>query len=380
MENRIPEVSPEEAVILRWRNSPLDFVKEAIGATPTNQQQQGLELLAAMCSAKVKAAKGYELTKKEKGLAEKIGISIRSGHGTGKDVFLSWVYLWLLFTYPYPRGLVTGPTSHQLDIVLWPEIRKWMRASKANLGQYIDIQADRLFMKDNKNEWFIAKRTANIKAGPEEQGETLAGLHADYMIHAVDEASGVPDGVFKPLEGAMTGMMNFAVIIGNMTRASGYFYDSHFSVGRKFWVPLHWDCEDSNIDHVTGINAMASYISRMAEKYGKDSNEHDPVLMGVDPGAGGDKSIILDRKGMKVNQLRGYNTKDTMELVGHICKESQDLEADNISVDVIGIGNGVYNRLVELRFPVNPVNVAESPREGDRFMRLRDELFWKLRE
>jgi hypothetical protein len=49
-------------------------------------------------------------------------------------------------------------------------------------------------------------------------------------------------------------------------------------------------------------------------------------------------------------------------------------------VDVIGIGNGVYNRLRELRYPVYPVNVAESAARSERFMRLRDELFWKLRE
>jgi hypothetical protein len=342
-------IGDDGKVLLRWRENPELFVREAIGANPTNQQQRGLAAVSALSKAKIKSAKGGKLTKKEKELADKIGISIRSGHGTGKDAWLSWVYLWFLFTFPYPRGLVTGPTSHQLDIVLWPEIRKWVRASKAELWKYIDIQADMLFAskaelwkyidiqadmlfaREAKKEWFIAKRTASVKGGSEEQGETLAGLHADYMIHAVDEASGVPDGVFKPLEGAMTGMMNFGILIGNMTRAQGYFHDSHFTKARKFWMLEHWDCEESNLDEVTGINTMQAYVRRTAEKYGRDSNffrirvkglpprsepdalipyewvlaasdrevepeEYDPVMMGVDCGAGGDESIVLDRK------------------------------------------------------------------------------------
>jgi hypothetical protein len=407
-------LKPEEKVIMRWREDPELFVREAIGAFPTNQQQDGLKAIKDLSTAKIKASKGFKLTKKEAELAEKMGISIRSGHGTGKDTWLSWVYLWFLFCFPHPRGLVTGPTSHQLDIVLWPEIRKWIRHSKAELWKFLDIQENMIFAKELKKEWFIAKRTASVKAGSEEQGETLAGLHADYMIHAVDEASGVPDGVFKPLEGAMTGMMNFGILIGNMTRAQGYFHDTHFTRARRFWVTLHWDCEESNIDEVTGLTSMAAYVKRTREKYGSDSNfyrirvkglppraepdalipyewvlaaaerevipeEYDPVMMGVDCGAGGDESIILDRKGMAVSPLRSYNTKDTMELVGWICRDSNDLEADAIMVDVIGIGNGVYNRLVELRYPVYAVNVAESASRKESFMRLRDELFWKLR-
>jgi phage terminase large subunit len=407
-------LTKDAEVIKRWREKPWAFVREAIGVEPTNQQESGLRILGEFVSAKIKSAKGGRLSKREKDLAEKIGLSIRSGHGTGKDAFLSWVYIWLLTCFPYPKGLATGPTSHQLDIVLWPEIRKWLRGSRAELHRYLEVQADKVFNKDYKSEWFIAKRTASVKGGPEEQGETLAGLHADYMIHAVDEASGVPDGVFKPLEGALTGLLNIAILIGNMTRSNGYFYDSHFTDARKFWVPLHWDCEDSNIDEITGLTTMSSYVQRMADKYGRDSNffqirvkgnpplsepdalipyewvmkakdrvvepdEYDPVMIGVDPGAGGDSSVVLDRKGLCVNDIREYNTKDTMELVGNICLASRDLEPDAIMVDVIGIGNGVYNRLMELRYPAYPVNVSESASKEEQFMRLRDELFWRLR-
>jgi len=407
--------SEDVQVVLRWRLSPKLFVLEAIGVRPTNQQMEALDLVGEMSKAKIAANTGKKLTAKQKELADKIGISIRSGHGTGKDAFLAWVYLWLIFCFPDPKGMVTGPTKHQLDAVLWSEISKWLKKSKIELWRHIGIQSDKLYLNGRKDDWFITKRTANVTGGEDEQAETLAGMHDEFMIFAVDEASGVPKGVFRPLEGAQTGLMNFAILVGNMTRSSGYFFDTHFTQTRKYWVVLQWDCEKSNMDEVTGNLGMSSYVQRIAEKYGKDSNfyrirvkgeppvaesdalipyewvenakcrevvpeEYDPVLIGVDAGAGVDKSAVLIRKGLFVYPIKEYHTRDTMELVGWVCRDSVDFEADAIMVDVIGIGNGVYNRLIELRYPAYPVNVAESSSRKDQFVRLRDELFWNLRE
>lgn len=407
--------SAEAKVVERWRRHPRLFVLEAIGCQPTNQQSEALDLVGELAEAKIVVNKGWKATKRQKELAEKIGISIRSGHGTGKDALISWVNLWLIFCFPEPRGIVTAPTDSQLSSVLWPETRKWLRASKAELWRHIDIQSDKLYLKGRKGDWFFFRRTAKVRGSEEEQGEALAGLHADYMISEVDEASGCPDGVFKPFEGAQTGLMNFGIIIGNMTRSSGYFYNSHFTSAGRFWVKLHWDCEKSNLDEVTGTKSMSTYVQRMADKYGRDSNffrirvkgeppradpdslipfewvqaaaerevvpeEYDPVLMGSDCGAGMDKSANLWRKGMKVYPINEYNTRDTMELVGWICRDSVDCEADAIFVDVIGIGNGVFNRLRELRYPAFAVNVANKARSDEKFFRLRDELFWRVRE
>ena len=53
-----------------WRNSPLRFVKECIDVIPTKQQIEGLQ----------KVVRTKRLT-------------IRSGHGTGKDAFAAWIIL-----------------------------------------------------------------------------------------------------------------------------------------------------------------------------------------------------------------------------------------------------------------------------------------------
>ena len=174
--------------------------------------------------------------------------------------------VWLLTCFPGARGLVTAPTQHQLQDVLWSEMRKWCRRSAGNLHEYIEVQTEKAYRKDKsgKDDAFVVNRTARIGGSLEEQGETLAGMHGDYMILAVDEASGVADGVFKPLEGAMTGKFNMAIMIANPTRNHGYFFNSHASQDRKYWLCKQWSCEDSDMDTAMGNNAMGTYVESAA--------------------------------------------------------------------------------------------------------------------
>jgi phage terminase large subunit len=50
-----------------------------------------------------------------------------------------------------------------------------------------------------------------------------------------------------------------------------------------------------------------------------------------------------------------------------------------VFVDVIGIGAGVADRLLELGLPVSGVNVAEEASVSEKYLRLRDELWFKAR-
>jgi len=51
-----------------------------------------------------------------------------------------------------------------------------------------------------------------------------------------------------------------------------------------------------------------------------------------------------------------------------------------IAIDSIGIGAGVVDRLQEQALPVLGINVSESPANANNYMRLRDELWARLRE
>ena len=53
---------------------------------------------------------------------------------------------------------------------------------------------------------------------------------------------------------------------------------------------------------------------------------------------------------------------------------------EEICIDVIGIGAGVVDRCIELDLPARGINVAESASMGQKYMRLRDELWYRCRE
>jgi hypothetical protein len=47
---------------------------------------------------------------------------------------------------------------------------------------------------------------------------------------------------------------------------------------------------------------------------------------------------------------------------------------------VVGVGAGVYDRLIELGLPVTPYNGGEAPFDNERFVNARAEDYWNLRE
>ena len=385
----------------------------------TGQQEKGFVELGKLITAKLKAVKQEELTEEEKVYARKIGISIMSGQGTGKDAFASLVCWFFLYCFSNCKIPCTAPTSHQLKDVLWAEMSKWMRKSRSLdpkdktgpkiLEHIFELQIERIFLKEKKGkEWFAAARTVNAKASADEQAETLAGFHEDYMLFIIDEASGIPDPVFKPIEGTLTGKLNIVLMIFNPTRSKGFAAESQYG-DRERWITLRWNAEESEI-------VSREHIENMASKYGRDSNpfrirvlglpplsdtdtlipwdwimdavdreitplKDDPVVKGVDVGAGGDKSVIATRQGGKITKLKRLNTKDTMELVGWVVNEMDIDEAKAAYVDVIGIGQGVVDRLRETHGKrIYAVDARRTPRNPERFLKTRDELWWNLRE
>jgi len=60
--------------------------------------------------------------------------------------------------------------------------------------------------------------------------------------------------------------------------------------------------------------------------------------------------------------------------------KTTDDTPSEILIDVIGLGAGVVDRCNELGLPVRAVNVGESAAVKERFMRLRDELWFCARD
>jgi len=112
-----------------------------------------------------------------------------------------------------------------------------------------------------------------------------------------------------------------------------------------------------------------------------------PLVVGVDPARfGPDRSAIVRRRGRHVPPTEAHQGLDTMQLAG-LCRRIIETEKPaRMFVDVIGIGAGVVDRLLEMGFgaTVVGINSAErptmpEPAEGGGPLNRRAEMWMDMR-
>jgi hypothetical protein len=266
----------------------------------------------------------------------------------------------------------------------------------------IEITADRIYIKGAKDFRFAVARTAR-----KENPEALQGFHAPNLMFIIDEASGVAEQIFETAEGALSTKGSRVIMTSNPTRTDGYFHRSQ-NKERKFWTTLAFNCIDSPL-------VDEKYPLQMAERYGIDSAVYRVRVLGEFPETsddtliplswleesvdrdidsplsdkiagldvarfGDDATALLIRQGGKILSIDKWYNLDTMATCGKVVEAYRKQLFDVIHVDVIGLGAGVADRLIELGIPCVPVNVAEATAYKEKFNRLRDELWWEARE
>ncbi len=331
-------------------------------------------------------------------------LSIRSGHGVGKTAFCSWNALHFLLFRDDVKVIVTSPSLKQLTDGLIPEIQKWISRLPQWMAIQLEVTADRCTRKPNNKNNFISFRTAR-----KENPEALAGVHASSVMIIVDEASGVEEVIYETGQGALSTVGSIAILIGNPTKPSGFFYKTHNELS-DLWRTRKVSCMESS-------RVTEDYIKSQERTYGRDSREfkvrvlgdfpesgenaviprsyvesaqgrdiQSPsrgIVWGLDPGRGGDPSGFISRGDKELLEIEEYRLDDSMRLVGNI-KHRWDTTPSRfrpaaIYVDSIGLGGPIADRLSELDLPVVPVNVSEVAAMTDRYVRLRDELWYKCR-
>lgn len=369
-----------EQQLKQFKTDPLKFVSAVMGAAATPQQIEGF-----------RAIRQYGAH-----------VSIRSGHGTGKSTFLSWVALWFLVCFDDCKIPCTAPSAHQLQDILWSELSFWHSQMSQPYRSMIEITYERAWIAGLKETNFMVPRTARP-----DKPEALQGFHGKNLLFEIDEASGVADKVFEVAEGSLSTPGARVLLAGNPTRTAGYFYDSHHSQ-RAHFKTLHWSSVDSPL-------VARTYIDQMATKYGVESDiyrvrvlgdfprsEPDqfipldlledaavrevqafgPVVWGLDPAwLGGDETALAKRKGYVISEIKGVFGLEPMQVVGWLDAEYQSCKQEErpeiINIDSIGMGAGIYSRAKEIGLPVRAVNVAEATSSKKKYHRLRDEL-WGL--
>lgn len=340
-------------------------------------------------------------------------IAVASGHGIGKTALVAWIILWFICTRPHPQIVVTANTKAQLDNKTWRELSKWHKLSI--MEPLLEWTATKFYMKSDPGTWFAASTPWS-----ETNSEAFAGTHEKHVLIVMDEASGIPDKIHEVATGAMTTPGAMWIAFGNPTQNTGWFREC-FREQQHRWVTRQ-------IDSRTAKMANKEEIQKWIDDFGEDSDyirvrvrgvfpresstqlisgevvtdamlrtatgyEDQAKVMGVDVAReGDDQSVILTRQGNKVWPLRKYRIPDLMELVGKVIEAYNEDKPDQIFVDAVGLGAGVYDRLKQLNYPVIPVMSGAKPsgfgtsvgitasNNQTRYLNLRAEIWYKMKQ
>ena len=359
-----------------YRDDPVSFVTEVLGANPLPWQVRFLEAIA----------KGERR------------ISVRAGHGVGKSTACSWALIWHMVTRYPQKSVVTAPTASQLFDALFSELKAWINKLPPALQELFEVFSDRINMKASPESSFISARTSSA-----DRPEALAGVHSEHVLLVVDEASAIPESVFEAAAGSMSGHSATTILISNPTRNSGMFYQTHHTLASD-WFRIHVSCVDNPL-------VSSDFVAQIKATYGEESNafrirvlgefaaadddtlipaalvdaarlrdvptsDSDALVYGLDVARfGTDRTALCKRRGNVVIEIKSWGGLDLMQTVGQVVNEAKNDNPEEICVDTIGLGSGVADRLREMGFNVKDVNVSESSAMNPNANKLRDELW-----
>ena len=166
-------------------------------------------------------------------------VSISSCHNLGKTFTMARAALAFGSTRP-SKIITTAPTFHQVNHLLWEEMRHGHRHSVYPLGGEM-FKTPRWRIDEN---WYAIGISPEVSGGADEQGEqsSFQGHHALNVLIIFDEAVGCRPPLWIQAEGMLTAGNCKMAVIGNPTSKSGYFYRTW---GNRKWHNVSLTCFDS---------------------------------------------------------------------------------------------------------------------------------------
>jgi phage terminase large subunit len=194
-----------------WKKDPPRFVRNVFGVRPDPWQD---EVLAAFPTAPRLAMKACK--------------------GPGKTTVQAWLAWNFLLTRDDPKVAATSVSGDNLADNLWAEMAKW-QAKSPLLTDRFEWTKTRIFSRERPETWWMSARTWARSADKARLGQTLAGLHSDYILFILDESGGIPDAVMASAEAALASCKEGHIVqAGNPTHLEGPLWRACTSE-RRLW-------------------------------------------------------------------------------------------------------------------------------------------------
>lgn len=313
-------------------------------------------------------------------------IALRACKGPGKTAVLAIAIWHFIATRPNPKIAATSISEANLSDCLWTELAKWQQLSPF-LQKAFTWTKSRIFANDQPETWWASARTWAKSANPDQQADTLAGLHADYMLFVLDETGAMPAAVMAAATAALASGIETRILqAGNPTQCDGVLWEA-CNKEKHLWtiIGITGDPDDpkrspridlqyardqiqlhgrdnpwimANILGKFPPSSPLSFISTLmveeAMKREASANITDPLIYGVDVARfGNDQSVLGRRKGRdaRTHPPVAWRNLDNMQLAARIAELAQLERPDAIFIDGGGNGGGVIDRLRQLKVP-----------------------------
>lgn len=374
--------------ICLWREKPDVFVENVFGAIPDAWQRNVLRSFPHNQRLALKACKG-----------------------PGKTCILAWLMWNFMVTRPHPKIAATSITSDNLADNLWSELALWMNKSPFLKANFTWTKT-RIFSNDYSETWFMTARPWAKSANKEEQGNTLAGLHSEFIMFVLDESGGIPDSVMVAADAALSSCKEGHIIqAGNPTHLEGPLYKACTSE-RRLWhvTEITGDPEDPN----RSPRISLKWAADMIERYGRDHpyvlvnllgrfppaslnaligveevnaamkrdyREQDYAaaarILGVDVALfGDDKSVIFSRQGIQSFTPNVYRNMDGTQGANLVANKWKEWDVDACFIDNTGgFGSSWGDNLRRLGYNPIGIHFNEKPQDGKYFNKRAEMMF-----
>ncbi len=341
------------------------------------------------------------------------------GHGVGKTFFNACLLQWWIDSHPNSISLSTGPNYDQVKSKLWEQLRLLRMNARGKISGKIQPEAP--YMRAGPK-WYAAGISTK-------EPERFHGGHAEHVLILFMEAQGVTEKIWVAGEAMMVGDGRRWYAEGNPTESSGPFYSAY----RKRDL---WNCFSYGIERHPNIIAAKEgkpivipegptlewvlerkkdwgendprYMSRVLGKFPEGAEDRlitigmleeaersfCPVADGMHAALdvarfGSDENIFVLFLNRKLITLKRWGGQDTIETAKRLIDliEEYEIDPENVSVDVIGIGAGVVDYCHENACYVQECNFSEEPHEDwpetvvdTKIRNRRAELYWVCRQ
>lgn len=358
-------------------------------------------------------------------IRDKRYVAVQSAHGTGKSYTASCAGAWFLDVHDLGSAflITTAPSWAQVEKILWREIRRRHREGK--LGGRITLDCEWHLGEPGAKRGDSSEEIIAFGRKPADYDEhTFQGIHSRYFMAILDEACGIPEWLWDAVLSLATNENSRILAIGNPDDPN-----SRFAKVCQQWkhkedaAVIRISAFDSPnfTDEFVPVHVAESLVSKVwvddrRDDWGEGSpiwtakvegifpdisDEYliSPALLrkayetnvpGLEKGRygmdvarmGADKTVIYRNRGGQIRFTREWAKMDTEETAdaAMVILGGHGTRPVPCTVDMIGVGAGVYDKLKRKKVEVAGYQGSERAFNNKQFVNRRTEIYWEFRQ